>query len=320
MLHCQLIKTENDVVVSHIVTHDQKEEKRSKKSTKSPTSSLNLFWMIFYFFVLIRERNINIPVNKTLCCLLLLVQQTPVWVIENSKIWKFILDSHQQPAAKGSCQNTTHLGSVCSRNCVLSSGITDARARYTHVCAGLCSPQIIIIIYPGAWNFSGWKIFRFPLPLRSRSENGNWTHFCLQTSNAVELHFFVVSKFSNNKRTNAFVQTSAQCTKRKSWRAVGKNALNFPSNKNYSKWRREAKNKLKWKETYSCVWHHNVAGAVVAFLRNFVQPILWLWIVCECFNHFGWCAALHLHQKFSFLQIKHEVSVNFPFFCFLSLD
>lgn len=52
-------------------------------------------------------------------------------------------------------------------------------------------------------------------------------------------------------------------------------------------------------DTYSCMRDHNIAGAVVAFLPNFVQPIFWLWIVCECFNHVGRmvtngiCAALH---------------------------
>lgn len=44
-------------------------------------------------------------------------------------------------------------------------------------------------------------------------------------------------------------------------------------------------------ETYSGVWHHHVAGAVVALLPYFVQPILGLRIVDECVNHVG-CVGL----------------------------
>lgn len=52
-------------------------------------------------------------------------------------------------------------------------------------------------------------------------------------------------------------------------------------------------------DTYSCMRDHHVAGAVVALLPDFIQPVFGLWIVCECFNHvgcvtlYGCCAALH---------------------------
>lgn len=45
-------------------------------------------------------------------------------------------------------------------------------------------------------------------------------------------------------------------------------------------------------DTYSCMRDHHVAGAVVALLPDFVQPIFWLWIVCECLNH-GGCVGLY---------------------------
>lgn len=44
-------------------------------------------------------------------------------------------------------------------------------------------------------------------------------------------------------------------------------------------------------KTYSGMWNHNIAGAVVSFLPYFVQPIFWLWIVNECVNHVG-CVGL----------------------------
>lgn len=52
-------------------------------------------------------------------------------------------------------------------------------------------------------------------------------------------------------------------------------------------------------DTYSCMWDHHVAGAVVALLPDFIQPIFGLWIICECINHVGRvalngiCTALH---------------------------
>lgn len=52
-------------------------------------------------------------------------------------------------------------------------------------------------------------------------------------------------------------------------------------------------------DTYCCMWNHNVTRAVMAFLSNFIQPIFWLWIVCERVNHIGCvtlnrcCTALH---------------------------
>lgn len=75
----------------------------------------------------------------------------------------------------------------------------------------------------------------------------------------------------------------------------------------------------KMSETYGCMWHHNVAGVVVAFLPNFVQPILWLWIVCERINHFVCCAALHLHQKYSSLPKFYGFTKFSSLFFFLAL-
>lgn len=61
---------------------------------------------------------------------------------------------------------------------------------------------------------------------------------------------------------------------------------------------------------------HNIAGAVVSLLPNFIQPILWLMVVGECVNHIvgGITAALHL-LKFKFNKSRAE-NILLPFFLF----
>lgn len=72
-------------------------------------------------------------------------------------------------------------------------------------------------------------------------------------------------------------------------------------------------------DTYSCMRDHHVAGAVVALLPNFVQPIFGLWIIGECINHvggvvlYGCRAALHSARLFacSFFLSFNSRSCNF---------
>lgn len=58
--------------------------------------------------------------------------------------------------------------------------------------------------------------------------------------------------------------------------------LKCKSNNNKTKNKNIQRNgvNMLWCETYSCMWNHNIAGAIMAFLPNFIKPILWLWIVC----------------------------------------
>lgn len=60
-------------------------------------------------------------------------------------------------------------------------------------------------------------------------------------------------------------------------------------------------------DTYSCMRDHNVAGAVVALLTNFIQPIFGLWIVSECVDHIGGVALYGsraaLHSVWGFLLL-----------------
>ena len=50
-------------------------------------------------------------------------------------------------------------------------------------------------------------------------------------------------------------------------------------------------------DTYCCMRNHNIASAIMALLPDFVEPVLWLMVQCQCVDHIaGGCVAA-LHSK-----------------------